>query len=137
VTYPDGHFTAVFPAEPEQQSTPGELGPAKFIVYVASVRNQALAAAEDFTPHLSEAQYDQTLRSGVSSFISSAGVTKKSENATTFRSHPGRHAVVTAPDGGTFELVVFMYEGKRLYILFGRTGEVYDTLTDSFEILPD
>ncbi|HJQ43758.1 MAG TPA: hypothetical protein VJ831_11780 [Jatrophihabitantaceae bacterium] len=135
VTYPDGHFKAVFPEEPETQSQPGNLGPVSFTVYIASVQSKALAAAEDFTPHITQDDYDATLKSAVSSFVSSSGLTLKSEKATTFKSYQARATVLTSPSGSTFDMVVFMYQGQRLYILFGEQGDVYDTLTGSFQIL--
>ena len=135
VTYPDGHFKAVFPEEPQSQSQPGNIGPVSFTVYIATVPNSALAASEDFTPHIDPSGYDETLRAAVSSFTSSSGLTLQSQQATTFQGHKARAAELTSAGGDTFDVTVFMYSGERLYILFGTKGDVFDTLAQSFQAL--
>lgn len=136
VTYPAGHFKAVFPGQPESQSQPGNLGPVSFTVYIATVQGQALAASEDFSPTIGEGDYDTTLRSAVGSFAGSSGLTLKSQQQTTFQSHRARTAELVNSSGDAFDLVVFMYSGERLYILFGKKGAPYDTLSHTFEALP-
>src|SRR5206468_3656406 len=94
----------------------------------------ALAEGEDVTPALPLDQIDVTLRSAVSSFQSSSGMTLVSQKQTTFNGHAARGAILEA-SGNRFQLLVAAYSGSQIYLLFAPQGSKYDALASSFRAI--
>ena len=133
VTDTAGHFQVRMPATPERSTEPGSFGGYKFTVHLATVKSPyiALAEGEDVTPALPLDQIDVTLKSAVSGFQSSSGMTLLSQKATTFNGHTARSAVL-AHAGDRYQLVVTAYSGSQIYLLFAPQGAKFDALASSF-----
>ena len=135
-SYPQGHFRATFPSRPTTTSTPGTVAGASYTLFVAQAQNNdqpTLLACEDISVSLPADQYDDTLRGAIGGFEGSSGLTLKDQQSTTYRGHVGRQAHFESPHGGTFTLLATMFTSQRLYLFFGPTGPVFDTLTGSFQ----
>lgn len=135
-SYPQGHFQATFPAQPTTNSTPGTVAGASYTLYVAQAQTNdqpALLACEDISVDLPADQYDDTLRGAVGGFEGSSGLTLVDQQSTTYRGHAARQAHFSSPHGGTYTLLATMFSSRRLYLFFGPTGAVFDTLTGTFE----
>jgi hypothetical protein len=137
VTYPAGHLQIVLPAEPVEHTQDGSLGPARFTVNFAVARAATIAeaGAEDITPSLDRSDYATSLHAAVSSFGASSGFTIKSETPTRFRGYVADTATLQGAGGSQYRLLVFMYSGNRLYILFGSDGATYDRMVSSLTLL--
>lgn len=134
--YPQGHFRATFPAQPTTDTTPGSVAGASYTLYLAQaeVNDQpTLLACEDISVSLPADQYDDTLRGAVGGFEGSSGLTLQDQQSTTFRGHAARQAHFSSPHGGTYTLLATMFTGNRLYLFFGPTGAVFNTLTSTFQ----
>jgi hypothetical protein len=136
VTDPAGHFQVRMPATPHQTTEPGSFGGYKFTVHLATVKSPyiALAEGEDVTPALPLDQIDVTLRSAVSSFESSSGMTLISQKQTTFNGHTARSAILERSDT-RYQLLVAAYSGSQIYLLFAPQGAKFDALAASFSAI--
>ena len=136
VTDPAGHFQVRMPATPERSTEPGSFGGYKFTVHLATVKSPylALAEGEDVTPALPMDQIDTTLRSAVSSFGSSSGMTLVSQRPTTFNGHTARTAILER-SGSRYQLLVAAYSGSQIYLLFAPEGSRFDALASSFRAI--
>jgi hypothetical protein len=136
VTDEAGHFQVRMPATPERRTEPGSFGGYKFTVHLATVKSPyiALAEGEDVTPALPLDQIDVTLRSAVSSFQSTSGMTLISQNQTTFNGHTARSAILERA-GTRYQLLVAAYSGNQIYLLFAPQGAKFDALAGSFSAI--
>ncbi len=136
VTDTAGHFQVRMPATPERSTEPGSFGGYKFTVHLATVKSPyiALAEGEEVTPALPLDQIDITLRSAVSGFQSSSGMTLISQKATTFNGHTARSAILEHA-GDRYQLVVTAYSGSQIYLLFAPQGAKFDALASSFRAI--
>jgi len=134
VTDAGGHFQVRMPAQPTRDTQPGSFAGYTFNVHTAIVQSPYVAGVEgeDITPALSEDTYDTVLRSALSSFNTSSGLTKVSESATTFHGHVGRMGIFES-NGERFEFLVFVYSGSQVYALFAPQGDKFQALADSFQ----
>jgi hypothetical protein len=132
-----GHFSAKFPSTPVETQVPSTVGSVRFVLHLASVRTPDLVAVEeaDFTPSLPASSFDTNLRSTLGGFAATSGLTLVSQSATTFQGHAARKGEFSGPAGEQYEMVAFMTDGGREYMLVGPTG-TYDELAASFTILP-
>jgi hypothetical protein len=107
------------------------------VLHLASVRTPDLVAAEeaDFTPGLPASSFDTNLRATLGGFAGTSGMTLVSQSATTFQGHAARKGEFASPTGEQYEMVAFMTDGSREYMLVGPTG-TFDELAASFTVLP-
>jgi hypothetical protein len=136
VTDAAGHFQVRMPATPERSTEPGSFGGYKFTVHLATVKSPYLALAEGevITPALPLDQIDVTLRSAVSAFASSSGMTLISQKPTTFNGHTARSGILER-SGARYELLVAAYTGSQIYLLFAPQGAKFDALASSFRAI--
>ena len=136
VTDEAGHFRVRMPATPERRTEPGSFGGYKFNVHIATVKSPyiALVEGEDVTPALPLDQIDVTLRSAVSSFESTSGMTLISQKQSTFNGHAARSAILER-SGTRYQLLVAAYSGNQIYLLFAPQGAKFDALASTFSAI--
>jgi hypothetical protein len=136
VTDAAGHFQVRMPATPQRSTEPGSFGGYKFTVHLATVKSPYLALAEGevITPALPLDQIDVTLRSAVSAFASSSGMTLISQKQTTFNGHTARIGILER-SGTRYQLLVAAYSGSQIYLLFAPQGAKFDALASSFRAI--
>jgi hypothetical protein len=136
VTDPAGHFVAVLPGQPRQTSQPGSFGGYSFTVHIAAVQQPyvALVEGEVIQPALPADQIDVALRTAVSTFQSSSGMTLESQTTTTYQGHPARSAVLSRA-GTSYQLLVIGYSGNQTYLLFAPKGDKFQQLLSGFHAI--
>jgi hypothetical protein len=134
VTDEAGHFRVRMPATPTRSDQPGSFGDYTFNVHLVIVQSPyaAIVEGEDVSPALTSDTFDTVLKSAVTGFASSSGLSKVSEKATTFRGHEGRIAIFDRA-GTNYEFLVFVQSGSQIYALFAPEGDRFDALAGSFE----
>lgn len=137
VTDRGGHFRVRMPSAPQKATEPGSFGGYEFHVHVDIVRSPyvAIVEGEDVTPALAPDAFEIVLRSAVSSFQSSSGMTLVRDSPTTFQGHRGRKAVLERA-GARYEFLIFIYSGSQVYALFAPAGPRFAALAHSFVALP-
>lgn len=138
VPYTDtaGRFKVVLPGTPETADEPGSFGGYSFHVHLAAVHSPyiAIVEGEQITPALKSGDYEQVLSSAVTSFASATGAGNVTNTATTFRGHQARTAVFTHA-GTSYELLIFVYSGSQVYLMFAPQGAKFAALANSFQAL--
>lgn len=137
-TYKAAHFVARFPSRPFESHVPGSIGPEHFMLRVAIVRTPqvVMVAENDIKPAFPQSAVDAGLRTGLSAFAVTSGMTLESQEVTTFRGQPARRGSFTTPAGATFTAIAVVYDGSREYMLLAPAGAAFDNLVASFEVLP-
>lgn len=133
-----GHYRAVFPDAPTEQSLTSASGTVSLEQNVAEVNDPFTAVdAETLSISVPPDRWEYVLRGALGTFANGFGVTAEQQADTTFQGHPALHATMVSPEGGTrFELLIVMYSGSRLYYLAGPPGKVFTTLEASFVASP-
>jgi hypothetical protein len=136
-TYKAGHFSATFQSTPEETQIPTSIGNVHVLLHVASVRTPDLEAVEeaDIDPALPDSAVDTNLRTTLGGFATTSGMTLVSQSVTTFQGHAARKGEFSSPTGEQYEMVAFMIDNHREYVIVGPTG-TYDELVASFTLLP-
>jgi hypothetical protein len=132
-----GHFRVRMPSAPQKLTEPGSFGGYEFHVHVDIVRSPyvAIVEGEDVTPALTRDSFEITLRSAVSSFQTSSGMTLIKESRTTFQGHRGRKAILERA-GTRYEFLIFIYSGSQVYALLAPAGAKFAALANSFVAMP-
>ena len=120
-----------------ETEVPSTVGNARFVLHLASVRTPDLVAVEeaDFTPALPASSFDTNLRATLGGFAATSGMTVVSQSVTTFQGHAALKGEFSSSTGEQYEIVAFMTNGTREYMLVGPAG-TYDELAASFTALP-
>ena len=121
------------PAHPQRNSEHGSFGDYQFTVHLDAVEEPYIAAVEggDITPALPEGQLEVALRSAVSAFQVSSGLTIVSQNSTTFQGHQARSAILQRART-RYELLSVGWSGNQLYLLVAPEGAKFRALAGSF-----
>jgi len=137
VTYAPAHFSERFPSTPVETQEPGSFGGVRFTVYIAAVVSpqRMLVGSQIIGARLPAGQEDVALRSAVGSFAGTSGLSLARQQSTTFQGYPARQANLTDADGNSYTFLAFVYNGTRLYMIFGPSGDPFDSLTANFTAL--
>jgi hypothetical protein len=137
VTYKAGHFSDRFPSTPVEAQQPGSIGGVHYTVYVAAVAapQRLLVGSEDIDISLPDDQVGMTLQAAVGSFAGTSGMRLVDQQPTTFRGKEARQGSLTDAQGNPYTFLVFLQSDRRLYMIFGPTGDEFDGLAANFSAL--
>ena len=93
-------------------------------------------AEEDITPAFPSSAVQNIMTSAVAAFAATSGMDVDFEDSAVFQSHAARTATLTGKAGTDYQLLLFMTNGSRLYIVLAQRGAAYDALTRSIQLLP-
>ena len=93
-------------------------------------------AEEDITPAFPSSAVQNIMTSAVAAFAATSGMEVDFEDSAVFQSHAARTATLTGKAGTDYQLLLFMTNGSRLYIVLAQRGAAYDALTRSIQLLP-
>ena len=93
-------------------------------------------AEEDIAPTFPSSAVQNIMTSAVAAFAATSGMEVDFEDSAVFQSHAARTATLTGKAGTDYQLLLFMTNGSRLYIVLAQRGAAYDALTRSIQLLP-
>ena len=137
VTLPRLHLRAAFTSTPLQDTLHRTVLAHSIDVHTATVGLDPVTevAEEDFSPAIPSADIDSVLTGAVGAFASASGMDIDFQNETVFQGHTARTATLTGKAGTNYQLLIFMTNGSRLYIVLAERGAAYDSLTRSIRLL--
>jgi hypothetical protein len=137
VTYGAGHFRDLFPSKPVESEKQGSLGGANYTVAVAAVAfpNQIIVGCEDIDVAVPDELVGTTLDTAVISFATKSGLSLHGEHRTMFHEYQASQGDLTDTRGNDYTFLTFMYDNRRLYMIFAPSGDDFDSLTANFTVL--
>jgi len=136
-TATSGHFSALFPSTPTEQSVPASFANYQLEIHAAVGRGSsgpAEVGEEDIQPALPSDQFQPALSAALQNFSIGSGLAVKSQpKQTTYRGVPSMRATYSGR-GLNITVLAFMSGDTRLYFLVAPNDEI-GTLMSSFQIV--
>jgi len=131
-----GHFSATFPAEPTVKTMPLSVSGVQASITIAATDDPiAVVESEILSRSIPSAQADETMAAAIRALTVSGKLTVNSQTATTFRGFAARKASLSASDDTALTVELFFATPKRMYLILGEDGTVFDGLLASFALV--
>jgi hypothetical protein len=132
-----GHFTARFPNTPTPVNLTETVGgiTIKVSAAVDPVSSTEVAEEQDQTTSTGDGDSQDLLQEFLDGFSTSAQCPLVSSTPTTFRGSAAVQGDCTAAaNGSDYTVLVFLYQGNRVYVLLAASGSSFDALSTSFSV---
>lgn len=138
VQLPGGHFAALFPSVPSQQTVDETVGGVHASVRAAVVKSPLTEVVEeDLSSDLSASRQPEVLQAAVAVAASlSSGGEPAQQSDTTFRGTAARTATFAMPTGERVTVLAFFQGPRTVYFLLADAGAPFQALSTSLQLDP-